>query len=225
MQGQNFLSLDIVIETQLFWHMVWFIYHPYSILREINLRQKETSAHSTVSMSHIPPIPLSKLHLGFHYCFCSAFKMFVSGPNILWVFLQQLTTPLSWSSELIFQSIVAFWSSGSQPYKSSSRIQGKKSPFQLPAFATVFECMCGGYFSFSPLLHFQHLFRRNCRPVQNSHENHSGNSQFPTGSLLENFKAFFQTLFPVKYILMIFFAPKIIFWFFFLIIWAEQLIW
>lgn len=198
-----------MIKLQFFWYMVWFIYHLYSIVREINLRQKEISAHSTGSMPCISPTPLSKLLSDFCYSTVS-----FQGVKPL----SQAPTYNSWKllcpDSLSFHSIFACWSLGSQPYKSSSRLQGKKSPFQLPAFAGVW--VCG-----EDAPHFVHNFTSSTSEqtilVWNSHENHSDNSQFPAGSLLENVKrlSFNKKLFSSQIYFHDAFFPKIIFWFIF----------
>jgi len=47
-------------------------------------------------------------------------------------------------------------------------------------------------FLFYSVTSYLALTRRNHTSVQNRHENNSGNSQFPTGPLVENVKAFFS---------------------------------
>lgn len=119
--------------------------------------------------------------------------------------LQQLKTPLSWSSELshIFASL------GSQPYKSSSRLQGKKSPFQLSTFANV--GVCGEDVSYLVLS----FTSEQTRLVWKRHENYLDNSQFPAGSLLENVKRLFFNKTPLFLVKCIFMTHKNVIWFFF----------
>lgn len=114
------------------------------------LRQKETSAYFTVPTSHIPPIPLSKLHLDLHHstvsfqgvkyscqalAYCGSFTV-----DKAFSFLALLIDHSKHHCLLVFRF-------------SALHIIFQKSPFHLPPFATVFECVCGGWFSFSPLLH------------------------------------------------------------------------
>lgn len=155
------------------------------------------------------PIPLSKLLLDFCY---SAVTFWDVKP------LCQAPTYSSWKflcpGPLSFHSSFACWSLGSQPYKSSSRLQGKKSSFQLPAFAGVWVSAENA----SHLVHnFTSSTSEQTRLVWNSHENHSDNSQFPTGSLLENVKRLFfkKKLSFQSNIFSWCISPKIIFWFFF----------
>lgn len=198
-----FCPWDVVIENQLSWYKVWFVYHLYSILKEIKLKRNLCPTNCVCALHSSKQ---ASFRFALLYRFFSGCKMIVPRPWVLWFFLEELKTLPSWSSESIFQSFVAFWSSGFQPCKSSSRIQCKKSPFSLPALVTVFECVWGGCFSFSPLLLLLALTRRKC-----SHKNNLGDSQFPTASLLENLRPFLKTVFPINYIFMMSFAPNIIF--------------
>lgn len=210
-----FCLRDVMIKLPFFWYMVWLIYHLYSISGEIILRQKEISAHFTGSMPCISPTPLSKLLSDFCY---STDSLQGVKPSC------QAPTYSSWKlcpGPLSFHSIFACCSLGSQPYKSSSRLQGKKSPFQLLTFADVW--ICGEDASY--LFHsFTSSTSEQIRLVWNTNENHSDNSQFPAGSLLENVKMLFfkKTLS---------FQSNIFSWhiklysdYFFKIIWAEKTI-
>lgn len=62
----SFCLRDVMIKLLFFCYMVWFIYHLYSIFREIILKEKKKSLPIPLDPC-LSPTPLSKLLTGFGY--------------------------------------------------------------------------------------------------------------------------------------------------------------
>lgn len=156
-------------------------------------------------MHCISPTPLSKLLSDFLlYCFFSGCKTSVSSPK-------HSSCKLPCPDPPRFCSIFACWSLGSQPYKSSSRLQGKKSPFQFPTFAGVW--VCGEDPSY--LVHsFTSSTSEQTGFVWNSHENNSNNSSFPLVLPWKMLKGFYFKKLSFQSNIFSWYKYKIIFWFF-----------